>query len=451
MSGTIKIIQSVKESNTFWEESQKRTLKLTQAADILVDSSQTFQTWLGFGGAVTEASAYNLNKVSKENKDKILQAYYHPTKGLGYTHGRVHINSSDFSLGNYDYVEQNDETLKSFSIKREEKYVLPILHEINKLTEKPLQLLASPWSPPGWMKTNGEMNNGGKLKKKYYTLWAEYFVNYIQSMKERGVGIWSVSIQNEPAAKQVWDSCLYTAEEEREFVKYLSKAFKEADLEDIKIIIWDHNRDILFERVDGVLSDPVANQAVWGVGNHWYMSEEFEQLAKVKDKYPDKHMIFTEGCIEGGVQLGAWHTGERYARNIIGDMNNWLEAFIDWNIVLNEIGGPNHVGNYCDAPVIVNTKSDTVHFKCSYYAIGHFSKYIKAGAKRVGLKVSDSSLRSVAFRNTDGSVVSVVLNETSEEKQAICSIDGEGVRLELPAHSITTLVKEKESYIKRED
>jgi glucosylceramidase len=440
MKKKFQVFQSTQERRIPWEE--VKTLSLEKEADSILELNvaQTYQEWLGFGGALTEAATYNLSKISEANKEKILDAYYDPEQGLGYTHGRVHINSSDFALGNYDYVDEKDETLETFSIDHEEKYVLPILREVNKRTKKPLKLLASPWSPPAWMKTNNEMNNGGKLKKEYYSLWAKYFVKYIEAMQEKGFDIWSVTIQNEPAATQVWDSCIYSAEEEKEFVKYLYEAFQKAELTDIKIVIWDHNRDIMFERADGVLSDPVANQAVWGVGNHWYVSEDFSQLSKVHEKYSDKHLIFTEGCIEGGVQLGSWETGERYARNIIGDMNNWLEAFIDWNIVLDEKGGPNHVGNYCDAPIIVDTKADEVHFNSSFYAIGHFSKWIKSGAKRIEQLTNNEKFQSISFVNIDGSIVSVLLNESEEEQTIELQVGNESTKVFLPAHSLTTIV-----------
>lgn len=438
-----KSIQSRKEGNLYWQES---TVELTtNQADTLptisVDTSSTYQTWLGFGGAITEAAAYNLTKIAPENKKAIIDAYYNRSTGLGYTLGRVHINSCDFSLGNYDYVEEKDETLASFSIDHEEKYVLPLLREIESVKGEPLQLLASPWSPPAWMKTNEEMNNGGKLKEVFYPLWAQYMVKYIHAMKKKGFSIWAITIQNEPAAQQVWDSCLYSPEEERDFIKnHLGPLLEKEKLDNVKVVIWDHNRDIIVERVQPILSDPDAAKYVWGTGNHWYVSEEFENLSKVHEQFPDKHLLFTEGCIEGGVQLGAWHTGERYARNIIGDINNWLEGFIDWNIVLDEQGGPNHVGNYCDAPIIVNTKTDEVHYNSSYYFIGHFSKYIRVGAKKIDVKTTTEKLAATAFVNPDQSVVIVVLNEEEELQNITLSLDGDSVSLEIPSHSITTYV-----------
>lgn len=439
---TVTAVQSVKETNSFWkpvslsETDQKADVTLT------IDSTKTYQTWMGFGGALTEAATYTLDQVSEDKKESILKAYYDPKEGLGYTMGRLHIASCDFSLEHYDYIDELDETLESFSIEHEEKWVLPTLRRAQDIADQPLTLVASPWSPSAWMKTNGDRNHGGKLKKEYYTLWAKYIARYLKKIQFKGFDIEAVTVQNEPAATQVWDSCEYTAEEEKEMVKELAHVFKEENLS-VNIIIWDHNRDLIFERADTVLKDDEANKLVWGVGNHWYMSEDFEELSKVHEKYPDKHLIFTEGCIEGGVQLGAWHTGERYARNIIGDMNNWLEGFLDWNIVLDEMGGPNHVGNYCDAPIIVDTQTKDVHYNSSYYFIGHLSKFIRPGAKRIESVVDIKDLSAVSFQNENGNVATVILNETDKALNLNVTVDNEAVTVHLPKHSITTIINEQ--------
>lgn len=438
----VKAVQSVKETNSFWQPVSIEKTEESSGATVTIDPSQSYQTWMGFGGALTEAATYTLDKLPDEKKESVLQAYYNQKSGLGYTLGRVHIASCDFSLENYDYIEEHDETLETFNMDREEKWVLPTLRRAQEIAGQPLTLVASPWSPSAWMKTNGERNNGGKLKKEYYTLWAEFVARYLQEMKAKGFDVEAITVQNEPAATQTWDSCEYTAEEEAEMVKVLDKVFKEKDI-DVNIIIWDHNRDILFERADTVLQDEQANKIVWGVGNHWYMSEDFEELSNVKEKYPDKHMIFTEGCIEGGVQLGAWHTGERYARNIIGDMNNWLEGFLDWNIVLDEIGGPNHVGNYCDAPIIIDTIEKVAHYNSSYYFIGHLSRFIKPGAKRIHSELEGADLSVVAFENTDNSVAAVLLNETDEATELSINLNNDVSAVHLPAHSMTTVVSEQ--------
>lgn len=412
------------------------------SVSLVVDTSFTYQTILGFGGAFTEAAGHTFSKLSKPHQDKIIKAYFDPVEGLGYTLGRVSIHSSDFGLGNYTYIDEGDETLSSFDIARDHKYVLPFIDQAEKAAGQKIKLLASPWSPPAWMKTNNEMNNGGKLKDKYRALWAKYFVKFIDAYTALDKHIFAVTVQNEPAAKQIWDSCLYTKEEERDFVKYyLGPTLKKAH-PDVNIIIWDHNRDIIVERADAVLSDPEAREYVWGTGLHWYVSEAFEHVGQVHDLHPDKHILFTEGCIEGGVHLGAWHTGERYARNMIGDFNHHCEGYIDWNLVLNEIGGPNHVGNYCDAPIIGDTVKDELHFNSSYYYIGHFSKFVKPGARRIRHTIKDdTTLKTVSFKNTDDSIITIVLNESNEKMALQLVIDQTDTTYELAPRSISTFVK----------
>ena len=222
-----------------------------------------------------------------------------------------------------------------------------MINDALKKRKNNIRIMASPWSPPAWMKTTGEMNFGGKLKSEYRDTWADYYCKFIENYEKENVPIWGLSIQNEPEAKQTWDSCIYTAEEERDFIKnHLGPSLKKHNLLDRKIIIWDHNRDVMVERARTVLSDPGAAKYVWGTGFHWYCGDHFDNVQKVHDEFPDKQLIFTEGCQEGGPHIGSWNLGERYATSIINDLNRWTVAWIDWNLILNEQGGPNHVGNY---------------------------------------------------------------------------------------------------------
>lgn len=442
MSKKIRIIQSSKYKKEKWIEEDSVLFQQgssTSGNVIHLNPELEYQQWMGFGGAFTEAAAYSLSKVSPGHRKDIIQAYFNKDSGLGYTLGRTHINSCDFSLGNYTYVDDGDTSLDSFTIERELTYVIPLIKEAMAEAEVQLTILSSPWSPPDWMKTNGEMNHGGMLKEEYRDLWALYYVKYIEAMEKEEIPIWGITVQNEPEATQTWDSCRYTGEQERDFIKnHLGPILEKNGLANKKIVIWDHNRDQIVERTKTILSDSIAAKYVWGTGNHWYVSEEFENLSIVHEQFPDHHLIFTEGCIEGGVQLGSWHTGERYARNIIGDMNNWLEGFIDWNLVLDENGGPNHVGNYCDAPIIVDTKQDEVHYNSSYFSIGHFSKYIKPGAKRIGLESAIKNLSVTAFKNEDETLVLVALNETEDDVSFSIQLEGKYVNLIAQKRTIGT-------------
>ena len=240
----------------------------------------------------------------------------------------------------------------------------------------------------------------------------------------------------------MWDSCIYTPEEEGSFVKnYLGPIMEQAGLSDIKIYIADHNRDIIVDRAIGSMSDPEAAKYIYGVATHWYVSEAFENLSKVHELYPDKHILFTEGCQEGGVHLGSWLTGERYGRNMLGDFNNWQEGWLDWNLILDETGGPNHVGNFCDAPIIANTKMQELYYNSSYYYIGQFSKFVKPGAMRIQVSSStETPLQHVGFLNEDGTVVLIVMNETDMPESFSAGDEKEYIGYELPAHSIATFI-----------
>ena len=375
--------------------------------------NQRFQRHLGFGGSLTEASAYTIKENHDEATIQSLLDLYFSSEGLGYNFTRIHMNSSDFALGNYSYVNHGDTSLKTFSIAREHWYVLPMLKRVLKKVPE-LNILISPWSPPGWMKDNAQMNHGGGLKKDMLGVWAQYYVRFIQALQQEGIQPWGVSVQNEPAAKQVWDSCLYTAEEERDFIKFhLGPLLKKQFGDKMKLLVWDHNRDIMLERVQPIYQDPIASSFVWGTAFHWYGEEVFANVGKTKALYPDKHLLFTEGCIEGGPRPGSWDTGERYARNIIGDFLQGNEGFIDWNLVLNEQGGPNHVGNYCDAPILFDRRQQTVIKNSSYYAIGHFSKFILPGSIRIGYEATlPMGVQAVAYQRPDQQKVVVLLNTT---------------------------------------
>jgi glucosylceramidase len=383
---------------------------------ISINENVEFQKILGFGGAFTESACYTLSQMSKTNQEILLNAYFNDLTGLGYNLGRVHMNSCDFSLENYTYVEEYDESLKTFNIEREYKYVIPTIKRAQNIKGEKIKLLVSPWSPPAWMKTNNNMNYGGKLKPEYFASWANYYLKFLKELKAAGLKTFGLTVQNEPAATQTWDSCIYTKEEERDFVKnYLGPTIKNSSFKDTKIFIWDHNRDIVLERAKTIFDDEETAKYVAGTAIHWYVSEDFKNVGKVHELFPDKQIIFSEGCIEGGPHPCIYETGERYSRNIIGDFSNWCEAFIDWNLTLNEIGGPNHVGNYCDAPILSDTNKDELIFNSSYYHIGHFSKHVKPGAYRIESLVNNDSIKQIAFKNIDGSIILVILNETEND------------------------------------
>ena len=407
---------------------------------IKADRNKIKQKLMGFGGALTESSASVFTKLNNEAREKIMDAYYSDA-GNNYSMARTHINSCDFSLGNYSYCDvPGDEELKNFSIERDKEILIPfILDAINHSKEK-LNILASPWSPPYWMKTNKEMNNGGKLLSEYRNAWANFYCKYIESYEKEGIPIWGVSVQNEPDAKQKWDSCLYSADEERDFIRdFLGPTMKKFGYNQKKIIIWDHNRDLMLKRARTVLEDPDAAQYVWGTGFHWYNGNHFDEVQKTHDEFPDKKLIFTEGCQEHGPHIGSWKLGERYATSIINDLNRWTVAWLDWNILLDDKGGPNHVGNYCSAPIIANTRKQEIMFQSSYFYIGHFSRFLKPGDQIIESENTTKNLLSVSALSKSGNVISVIMNKSNDNENFLYH-DGKGTHhFNSPKRSIITL------------
>jgi len=415
---------------------------------IIVDPTKQFQTFMGIGAALTDASAETFYKLSKENQDCFMEAYYHPEKGIGYTLARTIIHSCDFSSESYTYIEKGDSALITFNIDRDKQFRIPFTKKAIQAAGGKLTMYASPWSPPAFMKTNNNMLRGGKLKPEFYQPWANYYAKFIKAYEQEGIPIWGLTIQNEPMAVQRWESCIYTAEEERDFLKnYLGPTLESEGLGDKKIIVWDHNRDLLFERANVIFNDPEASKYAWGAGFHWYEDWKdgqpmFDNVSNVNEAYPDKKILFTEGTNEGYSldRIEDWKLPERYGRSMINDFNNGTVGWTDWNILLDETGGPNHVGNLCFAPVHGDTQTDELTFTNTYYYIGHFSKFIRLGSKRISSVSSGNQLLTTAFLNTDGSVVVVIMNQSDAEVNFSLSMSLKSAELKALPRSIQTIV-----------
>lgn len=416
-------------------------------ASVFVDPSHTFQTFLGIGAALTDASAETFAKLPPAKQEEFIVAHFDRDKGIGYTIARVNMNSCDFSSDMYTYVQDGDKDLKTFDISHDEKFKIPLIKKAAEKTGNKLNLYISPWSPPAWMKDNNNMLQGGKLKPEYYDSWANYYIKYIQALEKQGIPVWGLSVQNEPMAKQTWESCMYTAEEEKNFIKnHLGPTLQKNGFSGKKLIAWDHNRDLLYQRASSVLNDPEAAKYVWGIGFHWYEKWngdfQFDNVKRVAESFPNTNLMLTEGCNFpfSWQTFDQWHWGENYGINMIHDFNNGAIGWTDWNILLDETGGPNHVNNFCFAPMHAKTKEGTLHYMNSYYYIGHFSKFIKPGAKRIISSSNRAQLLTTGFRNEDGSLAVVVLNPTNEKFSYRLYIDKKAVEATSLPHSINTLI-----------
>ncbi len=414
---------------------------------IFVDPSHSFQTFIGIGGALTDAAAETFAKLPADKQAEVLQAYYDPKKGIGYTIGRINMNSCDFSSDSYTYVADGDKDLKTFDISHDQKFKIPLIKKVIAASGGKINFFISPWSPPAWMKDNNDMLHGGHLKPEFYQSWANYYVKYIHALEKNGIPVWGLSVQNEPMAKQTWESCIYTAEEERDFIKNaLGPTLQKNNLSNKKLIAWDHNRDLLYHRASTILNDPQAAKYVWSIGFHWYESWnggwQFDNVKKVAETFPSKKLMLTEACNFpfSWETIDDWKWGENYGTNMIHDFNNGAVAWTDWNILLDEQGGPNHVGNFCFAPIHAKTKEGTLHYMNSFYYIGHFSKFIRPGAKRIISSSNRVQLLTTAFMNTDGKLAVIVMNPTNEKFSYRMYIGNKAVVETSLPHSIVTLI-----------
>lgn len=432
------------ETKNFGDASQPLETEIS----VFVDPSKTFQNFMGIGGAITDASAEVFAKLPEKEQASLLNAYYDPEKGIGYTLARTTIHSCDFSSESYTYVEEGDKELKTFSIDHDQKYRIPLIKKAIEHAGGKLRLYVSPWSPPAFMKTNHSMLHGGKLLPEFDQAWANYYAKFIKAYEKEGIPVWGLTVQNEPMAKQTWESCIYTAEEERDFLKnYLGPSLEKQGLGDKKIVVWDHNRDLMFNRSNVIFDDPMASKYAWGTGYHWYETWTgadplYENVSRVQEAYPDKHLMFTEGCVEkfDASKYQYWPNGERYGEQMIHDFNNGTVAWTDWNILLDEHGGPNHVGNFCFAPVHADIQSGDLIFTPSYYYIGQFSKFIHLNAKRISTVVSRSVLLSTSFKNENGEMVTIVMNKTDKKIKYNLIVNGSEATFEILPHAIQTLV-----------
>ncbi len=466
----VSVVETSRSGNKLTPVSEFQSAE--QKSAITLDTERKYQTITGFGGAFTESSAYLLNKLSKENRDKIIKAYF-SKEGANYSLTRSHMNSCDFSLSNYSYTPvEGDKELKHFTIEEDKDDLIPFIKDAMAASEDGFKIFGSPWTAAPWMKDN---NNwvGGKLLPEYYDTWALFFSKYIEAYKEEGIDIWGFTVENEPLGNgNNWESMHFSPKEMTDFVEFHLGPKLEADGYGDKIILgYDQNREHLKEWVDEMFRSENSSKYFDGTAIHWYAStfEYFpEELQYAHNKAPNKLLIETEGCIDAETpvwQDDDWYWQKeatdwgytwapddqkhlhpkyspvnRYARDIIGCLNNWVDGWVDWNMVLDKEGGPNWFKNWCIAPVIVDPEKDEVYFTPLFETMAHFSKYIRPGAEIIHADNTDETLMVTAAKNPDGSIAVVVFNEGETQKSFDLNLGDKTKEVSINAQAIQTIM-----------
>ncbi|MBQ3345431.1 MAG: glycoside hydrolase family 30 protein [Kiritimatiellae bacterium] len=429
---------------------------------VTVDEGARFQKVEGIGSSISDASAWTLMQMDSATRDAVLRRTFAPEGGAGQSMVRIHINSCDFSRKTYSCCDTpGDFALKTFNVDYDRECVIPVLKRI--LAFRPdLKIVASPWSAPAWMKTNGKMCGGGELRRECRAVWAEFFCRFVEEYAKEGIPIWGVTVNNESYYEAKWEAMTWPEYAQRDFVRdHLGPAFARHGLGHVKIMLWDNGRNHVYANAATTYDDAEASKYVWGAAYHWYGENCYDNVRILHDAYPDKGLVMTEGCNGGnnygdpewgdadkrdpnGLYLheGVWEGGERYGRNMIRDFNNWAAGWIDWNLVVDQTGGPRHLPNGCGAPYVYDTAKRELRPQICREYMAHFHDFVRPGAVRLAVTTTRNMPIATAFANPGGSIVVVTQNELGESVEFIYRFRRAGLqtKLTLPPRSIQTLL-----------
>jgi glucosylceramidase len=401
-----------------------------------INPSRQFQSVLGFGGAFTDSSCYLLGQMEQSARRHLLEELF-GSNGLRLSMGRTCIGSSDYSLNTYtlDDTPTPDPDLKQFTIDHDRAYIVPVLREALEL-QPDLFLFATPWSPPAWMKA-GDSLYGGNMRKQYFESYAEYFVKFIEDYAAAGVKVSAITVQNEVDTDQdgKMPAALWGQEYEIGFIKaFLGPALRNASL-DTRIWLLDHNFNLWGRALD-MLSDPDIYQYVDGVAWHGYAGEP-DAMTTVHNAYPEKNAYWTEG---GSMVTDAdfdtnW---AKWSATYAQIFKNWSRCAVAWNLVLNEKGGPNLGPFSCGGVVTVNSKTQELTRSGLYWALAHYARNVRRGARVIATTAPRSAVEHVAFMNPDGSFVLVLANQGAE-REVNFSFQAKSTTFTMPQNSVVTL------------
>ena len=482
---------------------------------VVISPSETRQTIDGFGGSLTESSAFVLACLSAEKRQAVLEELY-GENGANFSMSRTQIGASDFSVeGKYSLAEKDgDVELRSFTLDRDKegfsRSVYPQIQDCNydlfhlmkdvwaikqSQADKEYRIVANTWTAPAWMKENKKyyerengFHRGGALLPEYYDAYARYLAKYVEAWKAEGLDIWALTPVNEPMGNDGgWESMDFSPAVEAEFIgQYMRPWLDQSGYKDLKILGFDQNIFEMGPYTAAIYGDSLANAATAGMAVHWYGStiDCFpEVLDSVHALYPDKTILHTEGCIDNlgcepwdgvtdpvGFKESGWFNNDafwwnkvatdwaystrwagdthpkyagvhRYARYIIEGMNHWLTGFIDWNIVLDSIGGPNHVNNFAAAPVMIDYRNDIIYYTPYYYVLKQFSRSMRPGDVVLSCQPSEISdqIFVCATKNGEGQIAVNILN-TGGAISFPLQVGEYTAMVEMPANSVETIL-----------
>ncbi|KAL1502271.1 hypothetical protein ABEB36_007437 [Hypothenemus hampei] len=455
-SGEYQFYSTSKTNLGFGSVTGKFSVNSFSEVTVTININNTHQRIFGFGGAFTDATGINIKRLPEKAQELLLEAYF-GENGIQYSIGRVPIGGTDFSTKGYTYCDTEDETLAAFALQPEDNdYKIPFLKKAIQLRgQENIKFFASAWSAPIWMKTNDEYNGFGKIKDEYYATWAYYYLKFFDAYKEQGIDFWAVTTQNEPINGLIGTSVQnngFSYDEMKIWIKdYLGPTIRNSTYSDIKIIAHDDQRFLIPLLNNYILSDEETVNYIDGIGVHWYtdfiIPPEF--LIYASSQYKDLFVLSTEACIDSVtnqgvvVDFGSWHRGERYLDDIMDDLSYDVIGWVDWNMVLNETGGPTWISNEVDSPIIVNGTDESFYKQPMFYAIGHFSKFVVPNSIRVDADIDDTDVRVLAFVRPDEKIAVVLWNKSSDKKEVTVNILDKSGTVTLDPLSINTLLYAK--------
>ncbi|XP_019534823.3 lysosomal acid glucosylceramidase [Aedes albopictus] len=439
-----------------------RVARSTRPVSIEVNREKKFQKIVGFGGAFTGAVSYNLGLLKPELRKSMYRSYYSKKVGIGYNMMRIPIGGCDFDLKPWAYNESpmDDKALGNFTeLDIRDVVKIEQIKELMEVTDnKDIKFMGAAWSPPRWMKSNGDWSGSSRLKPEYYQTWADYHIKYLKLMKDAGMNYWAISTGNEPMNAVIgflfirFMSLGWVATNQGKWVaKNLGPALRNSEFKDVKLFAGDDQRYTFpwwFSQMDQ--GHPDATKYVDGLAVHWYWDGVTPPslLDQAAHLYPDKLIFNTEASLGDkpfqthGPILGSWDRAESYITYIMQDLQHSVHGWIDWNLLLNEIGGPNYANNYVETAVVINgTTGNEVYKQPIFYGLGHFSRFITEGSVRIEVTSDDSGMIVVGFQRPDNKTVLVFYNKKSSPCELTIRDPERGLtQLQIPAKSVHSIL-----------